>query len=403
MLNITVYFQLYQRKHAELLAQTQQSGISSPTVSTAPGNLGNNINQLVSPDYIQSLIQLTLSQQAQQYASLQQQQHQPPVTPLQIPTQEDIDMSASSSSINGDKTAPSTPSAIRSRRTLSGSGQTISQHTRDRLKNMIATKKQKQQRLGSSGSSSGSTSNLATTGPQSVPPNGSGSVTWVPPNVSAVSETNLIQQLTAATQQSTSKMTPQSVATSNHFEPYPLPSSANANAANQMNEFQLRKVNSEPNLKMKLRARLLNKGSSPVQHPPSQVQQPNIPYISTSGHRPLQRCDSDSVQLESLMRSPIDTPLAQTASTSTLPFPASLMIPSPSLPNLCNGLDQLQIDYTNLMLQNAFTSFLSMPSLLKAQLNSNSIMDPQNLENANSSSGKFFFKDIFALESIVSG
>lgn len=30
-------------------------------------------------------------------------------------------------------------------------------------------------------------------------------------------------------------------------------------------EFQLRKVNSEPNLKMRIRARLLNKGSSPQQ------------------------------------------------------------------------------------------------------------------------------------------
>lgn len=63
---------------------------------------------------------------------------------------------------------PSTPLAFsggaslaptpRSRRTYSGSGQTISQHTRDRLKTMIASKKQKQ-RLYSS-SSAGSTQNI---------------------------------------------------------------------------------------------------------------------------------------------------------------------------------------------------------------------------------------------------
>ncbi|KAE9548766.1 hypothetical protein FO519_008020 [Halicephalobus sp. NKZ332] len=371
--------ELYQRKHAELLAQTQQAIVSSPNISVASGLTPNLINS----DYIQSLIQLTLSQQAQQYANLQQ------TTPIQGSNQEDVEMQASSSSnpnsvVNGEKTAPSTPAAVRSRRTLSGSGQTISQHTRDRLKNMIATKKQKQQRLGSSGSSSGSATNLAV-GPQST--NGTGSLTWVPPNMAAVSETNLMQQLAAAAQQSNSRIPAHSVASSSHFEPYPLPSSANANAAGQMSDFQLRKVNSEPNLKMKLRARLLNKGSSPVAHPPPQVPSGLQFLANQSGHRQLQRCDSDSVQMETLMRSPIETPLTQTNSTSTLPFPANLMIPSPSLPNLCNGLDQLRLDYTNLMIQSAFTSFLSMPSLLKAQLNPNSILDPLSADS-NSSAGE---------------
>lgn len=366
-----------------MLAQTQQAIVSSPSISVASGLPANLINS----DYLQSLIQLTLSQQAQQYANLQQQ-----TAPIQIPNQEDVEMqpSSSSASANGDKTAPSTPAAIRSRRTLSGSGQTISQHTRDRLKNMIATKKQKQQRLGSTGSSSGSTSNL-TVGPQSVPTNGTGSLTWVPPNMAAVSETNLIQQLAAAAQQSGSRIPAHSVASGSHFEPYPLPSSANTNAAGQMSDFQLRKVNSEPNLKMKLRARLLNKGSSPVTHQNTQVPGSGIPFIANqASHRTLQRCDSDSVQMDTLMRSPIDTPLVQTTSTSALPFPANLMIPSPSLPNLCNGLDQLRLDYTNLMLQSAFTSFLSMPSLLKTQLNPNSILDPLSADSASSSKLNFY-------------
>lgn len=355
------------------------------------------------------MIQLTLSQQAQQFVSLQQQQQS------SQDNTSDIEMQSTSStnipqlvaaSGGGDKTAPSTPSAIRNRRTLSGSGQTISQHTRDRLKNMIATKKQKQQRLGSSSSSSGSQTNLAPTttngtSTTSASSAGTGSLTWIPPNNP---ETNLIQQLAAAAIQQSARHstnTPTSTTGTSHFEPYPLPSSANVHAS-QMSEFQLRKVNSEPNLKMRLRARLLNKGSSPQQQQqsttpaqpaPSLTPQsastipqgvngnPFLPPSSTPQHRQLQRCDSDSLQFENLLGSPVETPLAQAVSTTQLPFPANLMIPSPSLPNLCMGLDQLQLDYTNLMLQSAFTSFLSMPSLLKTQLITNSIVEPQQVND----------------------
>uniref|UniRef100_A0A914Y5G1 Uncharacterized protein n=1 Tax=Panagrolaimus superbus TaxID=310955 RepID=A0A914Y5G1_9BILA len=341
-----------------------------------------------------------------------------------------------------DKTAPSTPSAVRNRRTLSGSGQTISQHTRDRLKNMIATKKQKQQRLGSSGSSSGSQTNLtqSSTTPSTnghsqaataaaaasssmTSSAGTGSLTWIPPNNS--NEPNFIQQLAAAAIQQSSRHHTSSAASSSggasHFEPYPLPSSANHHQhqqQGQMSEFQLRKVNSEPNLKMRLRARLLNKGSSPVTQQQQQQQQasatsqtsssaaaavaavasitgnpflppqPSSSASATSQHRHLQRCDSDSLQFDTFLGSPIETPLAPSVSTTQLPFPANLMIPSPSLPNLCNGFDQLQLDYTNLMLQSAFTSFLSMPSLLKNQLITNSIVDPQQ-GNDEASSSKF--------------
>lgn len=49
----------------------------------------------------------------------------------------------------------------RNRRTLSGSGSTISQTTRDRLKTMIASKKQKQKVYGTSSTGSNSVSNVS--------------------------------------------------------------------------------------------------------------------------------------------------------------------------------------------------------------------------------------------------
>lgn len=159
----------------------------------------------------------------------------------------------------------STAASIRNRRAFSGSGQTISQHTRDRLKTMIASKKQKQ-RLHSSGSS-GSATNIAASSASNL--------TWMPPSAGC-SETNLAHP----NAQSSSA----SAGTANaHFEPYPLPSPTMHNPA-LMSEYQLRKVNSEPNLKMRIRARLLNK--SPVVHMPSAAANPH-PY--SNNHRPLQR------------------------------------------------------------------------------------------------------------------
>jgi len=54
-------------------------------------------------------------------------------------------------------------------------------------------------------------------------------------------------------------------------------------------EFQLRKVNSEPNLKMRIRARLLNKGSSPHQQTtiPSNVPPPQA--IVFPSHNAIQQ------------------------------------------------------------------------------------------------------------------
>lgn len=77
------------------------------------------------------------------------------------------------------------------------------------------------------------------------------------------------------------------------------------------------------------------------------------------------------------LKSPVEpNPLQQTASCSTLPFPANFIIPSPSLPNLSNNPDQLPMDYASLMMQASFASFLSMPSLFKNPFLPNSILDP---------------------------
>lgn len=68
-----------------------------------------------------------------------------------------------------------------------------------------------------------------------------------------------------------------------HFEPYPNPSpitsTSSTVAAINNSEFQLRKTSSEPNLKMRLRQRLLNKGSSPVTHYQSTSLNNNRPIL----------------------------------------------------------------------------------------------------------------------------
>lgn len=127
---------------------------------------------------------------------------------------------------------------------------TISQLTKDRLKNMIANR---------SKGESNSQSNLMS---NSVTANGNGH-----DNGRKLKNSN--SQVNVS---------------SPHFEPYRLPTSlANAHNLQQASEFQLRKVNSEPNLKMRIRAKLLSKGSSPVQH----VQQNNSQFNFT--HPQLKR------------------------------------------------------------------------------------------------------------------
>lgn len=62
-------------------------------------------------------------------------------------------------------------------------------------------------------------------------------------------------------------------------------------------------------------------------------------------------------------------------SATSLGFPTNMIISSPSLPNLSNSMDNIQLDYNNLMMQASFASFLSMPSLLKNQLLQPSMME----------------------------
>ncbi|CAD6187283.1 unnamed protein product [Caenorhabditis auriculariae] len=187
---------------------------------------------------------------------------------------------------------------------------TISQLTKDRLKNMIANR--------SRGESSGSQSNLVGTPPSHAP---------ISPYVNVSSP---------------------------HFEPYRLPSSyTTANSSNQSSEFQLRKVNSEPNLKMRIRAKLLSKGSSPVQPP----QQPNNTMFNFA-HPQLRRSDSETSNM------PIDTLL--NAGGNNNPALPHLMLPSPSLPNLAAAnipSVQIPLDLPSIMAAaNNLAPFLSLPT-----------------------------------------
>lgn len=198
----------------------------------------------------------------------------------------DFDMSTSESSSKESPLQPSTSGTLsaRNRRTFSGSGQTISQHTRDRLKTMIATKKK--QRLHSA-SSIGSQS--------SINASSSSNVSWLKGDGKAGSDVNLLTPMSPGhetvakllQQQKSNLATPMTP----HFEPYPTPNVATPSVTSQLSEFQLRKVNSEPNLKMRLRARLLNKGSSPVTHHNVHPYN-NVPVAAHSHHRPLQRFET---------------------------------------------------------------------------------------------------------------
>lgn len=150
----------------------------------------------------------------------------------------DIEMpTGDSSSKDSPLASNSSGLSARNRRTFSGSGQTISQTTRDRLKTMIATKKQKQ-RLHSA-SSIGSQSSM-------IDASSSSNLSWLKGGSKAGSNSNLISPLSPGPatvakilqqQQTPSLPAPMTL----KFEPYPNP--ANANPASQLSEFQLRKVN----------------------------------------------------------------------------------------------------------------------------------------------------------------
>ncbi|KIH59652.1 histone deacetylase family protein [Ancylostoma duodenale] len=195
--------------------------------------------------------------------------------------------------------------------------QTISQHTKDRLKNMIAQRNRE-----------GSQTNLAGTPPQQHAP-----------------------------------MSPQVNVSSPHFEPYRVPASlhtAQAVSSQPSSEYQLRKVNSEPNLKMRIRAKLLSKGSSPVQN------QSTFNFT----HPQLKRSDSEtSGNGAAAGNLAMDALLTNAAATA---FPPHLIMPSPSLPNLAAPnlaqAPQLPIDLASLMAAAQLTPFLSLPSLFKTHI-----------------------------------
>uniref|UniRef100_A0A8L8K7M9 histone deacetylase n=1 Tax=Heligmosomoides polygyrus TaxID=6339 RepID=A0A8L8K7M9_HELPZ len=136
--------------------------------------------------------------------------------------------------------------------------------------------------------------------------------------------------------------------------------SAQAVSCKPTGEYQLRKVNSEPNLKMRIRAKLLSKGSSPVQNQSS--------FSFT--HPQLKRSDSETSGNGSTPGGNLamDALLSNAAATA---FPPHLIMPSPSLPNLAAPnltQPQLPIDMASLMAAAQLTPFLSLPSLLKTQL-----------------------------------
>lgn len=78
-----------------------------------------------------------------------------------------------------------------------------------------------------------------------------------------------------------------------------------------------------------------------------------------------------------------NAPLTHAQSISNLPPGNNLVLPSPSLPNLTNNIEQMQLDLNNLMLQASFASFLSMPSLVQNPLYPNALLEQlMNRENA---------------------
>uniref|UniRef100_A0AAF5CWD4 histone deacetylase n=2 Tax=Strongyloides stercoralis TaxID=6248 RepID=A0AAF5CWD4_STRER len=205
--------------------------------------------------------------------------------------------------------------------------QTISQTTKDKLKSMIAIKKQK-------------------------------SLTENSIDISLQKKNNInLPNQNRCQQTITSGIT--------HYEPYPKPSTT----PQQSNEFRLRKVNSEPNLKMKIRQRLLTKNSGC-----HGTQTPT--YISPI-HNTLKRSEStDPAQLSCPQNPHIllnSASISQLNGTPSVPVSSSSfifnssMIPSPSLPNLHDSLAKelattLNINHSLLSTQ-GLSTVLSMPSL----------------------------------------
>ncbi|KAK0404631.1 hypothetical protein QR680_017547 [Steinernema hermaphroditum] len=262
--------------------------------------------------------------------------------------------------------------SARNRRSYSGSGQTISQLTRDRLKSMIETKKQRSRTESSASLASGNSppvSSMSTGNLWSPPVCSTKTVAWSQPSPGSTVSSPTV---------GVSGIPPPSSTASGHFEPYTIPSGVGGfhPATPHSPQYQLRKVNSEPNLKMRIRAKLLSKGSSPVQHhqgsagpqPASASATPSSAF--TYPHPTLQRCDSDSASIEAFLGSSQSAAARATATRiDSAAVPLHMMLPSPSLPNLTNvggcGPFPMEMSMSALMSQAQLAPFLSMPSLFK--------------------------------------
>ncbi|VDN34291.1 unnamed protein product [Gongylonema pulchrum] len=139
-----------------------------------------------------------------------------------------------------------------------------------------------------------------------------------------------------------------------HFEPYYIPPTVHA--MHGASDYQLRKVSSEPNLKMRIRAKLLNKGSSPLQSQNSAfTSAQRLPQSETAMDTD---CGGGSSSATSNV---VDSP------TRLLASAPHLMVPSPSLPNLASSA-QLQMDMSALLAHALYSPFVSMPTLSRSGL-----------------------------------
>ncbi|CAG9534480.1 unnamed protein product [Cercopithifilaria johnstoni] len=306
---LAVLQQIYQQKQVELLSQYQQ----------AQTNLA--IQHFT---YFQAL--RTSQQQKQQQQSLQDTkapEQRSSISAVDISEDSDAQVSSSAKDCAG----------LRNKRSYSGSGQTISQLTKERLKTMI-TSKMNRIRSDSGNVSQSTTSTVWTTSATSSTTN---LASW-----SSCIEGQTSQQLQTNTVQ-----TPIAVS-SLHFEPYYIPSTMHAaHGTLQPSDYQLRKVSSEPNLKMRIRAKLLNKSAGPLQ---SQSSAFTFTQRSSQSDAPM---DTDFGGSTSSADSP----------TTLLTTSPHLMIPSPSLPNLTSPA-QIPMDMSALLAQALYSPFFSMPSLI---------------------------------------
>ncbi|VDM21273.1 unnamed protein product [Wuchereria bancrofti] len=321
---LAVLQQIYQQKQVELLSQYQQ----------AQTNLA--MQHFTYFQALQTSQQQKQQQQQQQHQQQQQQSLHDTKTSEQTNSISTVDISEDSDT----QVSPSTKdcAGLRNKRSYSGSGQTISQLTKERLKTMI-TSKMNRIRSESSNVSQATTSTVWTTSTTSSTTNSENiyhhTASW-----SSCMEGQTSQQMHTGTPIALSSL---------HFEPYYIPSTMHAvHGTLQPSDYQLRKVSSEPNLKMRIRAKLLNKSAGPLQSQSSAFA--FTQRTSQSGDAPM---DTDLGGSTSSADSP----------TTLLAASPHLIIPSPSLPNLTSPA-QIPMDMSALLAQALYSPFFSMPSLI---------------------------------------